>query len=219
MDFKIETDLDLEEELLLLEKAAREQFRDATVVVANEERNLSWGGAVTQGLPKEAYRLLVRPAQAETFSLLLPSGDRADVDCEEPGNLFLSGSARFCNLLRELVVAYVPERGEKRFPLAHHVQNARDAEEICRILFSYAGRLGAQVFLSSEENGGRLIRISGTWILDTVDEPLDMLIRKGRSWAIYHFPEDRALESSSWFFEKDGILKHIVKTEGGMTNG
>ena len=218
MKLRIEPGRNMEEDLLLLERAARELFREAKVLTVSGERIYSWDTTVTQGLPRMTYRVLYRPDQAEALTLVLSNGDRADVDREDPGTLNLSGSERFCGRLQEFAAAFVPDR-EEEYPLMDTVPEPKDAGEISRILYGAAERLGAQVFLSGEESGGRLLRVSGRWLLDTVDEPLDMLIRKNGDWAVYHFPRGQALESSLWFFETEGILERIANTEGGMTNG
>lgn len=213
----IETGMSMDSLLLFLEKTAQAQFREAIVYVEDAYENMTWRETVSLGLPEIAYKTLVQPSTVERITLSLPNDDKAYTEDESDGRLYLSGSELFCEKIQKSFKDFSPP-GLGRYPLMYQLEGDDEHSETLRMLFRNAKQLNAQLFLSSQDNSGKLIRITSSWMLDAIGTPLDAYIEKDEEWAIYHFPSNCAIESSNWFFKKHGLLEKI-NNQGGMTNG
>lgn len=202
-----------------LESVARLGFREAKLSAYYAETPDS-PTVVTLGLPELAYQYVYRPKEMERLVLELPNMDSLSALQTVDGGTSLSGEESLSLKVKAAVDGRSRTMGKNSISVVYPLFSAISSFSILRSCFHAASRMNATMFVSDGCKHGKLQRILSPWMIDTFEQPLDLLLIRSNNWALYHFQTHCAFESSDWFFEAEGLLDQIQTTyKGGMTNG
>ena len=211
---QFETALTFPDQFLLLESFGRANLREFRL----EARyfGLKESEPVTLGLPPELYRVVYR--SGEMTEAEMKAGVLTVRISEEASGLFdADGMDDAVKRFAEYIKAPPSQPLFEQYPLMYHCDRIPGIDSLLRILYRGAKGAGAQISVSTRDSKGKLTKISAPWMLDTVEQPLDILIRREGEWALYHTRTRCAFESSDWFFEAGGLLDQINTETGGYT--
>ena len=201
--------LDMNDKVYFLGQLADVSFLGALLTAEYYEDASDEKRWIPVRLPYMVYRLFYQPSMIIEAELRLPNGEFLTAD---ENGLKLYGTRKMYETIQDKLNRFDPADEEYQYPLHYAADGARMTKSVSEMLWDFLKRaslLKGEMYLADPSEKEQLRKISSSWMLDGVEDPELVLIKKGSEWAAYHFDRHCALETSEWFFEPDGFLSDI----------